>query len=170
MDLAEKRTMKETQTMTQLYRVLYCSRNCLPETTAIDIQDILVVSRQNNARDEITGALLFSADAFAQALEGPLDAVEGAFERIQCDERHSDVVVLQSGLIAKRDFPDWTMAFARAENLGNPRAGLALTNACSGVTHGGSELLDLLRSIVAREADWCGEPMASSRQQTSSGG
>jgi hypothetical protein len=162
--------MKETPTMPQLYRVLYCSRNRLPEATAIDIQDILDVSRQNNARDEITGALLFSAGAFAQALEGPLDAVEDAFERIQCDERHRDVVVLQSGLIAKRDFPDWTMAFARAENLGNPRAGMALTNAYSGVAKDGNELLELLRSIVAREADWCSDPMAPSRQETSSRG
>jgi hypothetical protein len=137
--------------MTQLHRVLYCSRNCLAETTAADIQDVLRVSRQNNARDEITGALLFNAGGFAQALEGPLDVVEDAFERIQCDERHRDVVVLQSGPIAKRDFPDWTMAFARAEDSDNSLAVATVTNAFSGLAGGGSELLDLLRAVVARE-------------------
>jgi blue light- and temperature-responsive anti-repressor len=155
--------------MTQLYRVLYCSRNRLPETTATGIQDVLRVSRRNNARDEITGALLFSARAFAQALEGPLDVVSDAFERIQCDERHSDVVVLQSGPIAKRDFPDWAMAFARAEDQSNSLAVVALTNAFSGLAKDGNELLDLLRAIVARETDWRGEPMAPSRQEAASG-
>ncbi len=101
--------------MSRLSRVLYCSRNSIPGgTTAIaaSVQTILAASRVNNARDGITGGLLFSEGCFAQVLEGPTDAVEAAFERIQCDDRHSEVTVLQVGPITTRDFPDWSMGFA----------------------------------------------------------
>ena len=43
--------------MSQLYRVLYCSRNCLAGTSATyatEIEAILAKSRVNNARDGIT--------------------------------------------------------------------------------------------------------------------
>lgn len=57
--------------MTKLYRVLYCSRNCLsndPDTVAEEIRRILAKSRENNERDGITGGLLFSEGSFAQVL------------------------------------------------------------------------------------------------------
>lgn len=100
--------------MSQLYRVLYCSRNNLYGAAgnySEEIRRILATSRENNARDGVTGGLLFSGGCFAQILEGPLKTVEGAFERIQCDGRHQEVTVLQSGPIAARDFPEWSMAF-----------------------------------------------------------
>ena len=143
--------------MTQLHRVLYCSRNLIPgtpEAVAADIGSILATSRRNNARDGITGGLLFSEGCFAQVLEGPLDAIESAFERIQCDERHSDVTVLQSGPIATRDFPDWTMAFTGADAASNPIAGAQMSDAFAGQSDGGDKLLDLLKAVIARETEW----------------
>ena len=47
------------------------------------IGQILAVSRRNNARAGITGALMYSGSAFAQVLEVPRLAVEAIFERIQ---------------------------------------------------------------------------------------
>ena len=143
--------------MTQLYRVLYCSRNLIPgtpEAVAADIRGILAVSRRNNARDGITGGLLFSEGCFAQVLEGPLDAVEGAFERIQCDERHSDVTVLQSGPIATRDFPDWSMAFAGPDAASSPITGIQMADAFAGQSNDGDKLLDMLKAVIVREAEW----------------
>ncbi len=143
--------------MTHLHRVLYCSRNTIPgaiEAVAADVREILAVSRVNNARDEVTGGLLFSEGCFAQVLEGPQDAVEAAFERIQCDPRHCDVVVLQSGPVTKRDFPDWSMAFAGANAAGSSLAGVALAGAFSGQSSAGDEVLDMLRALVVRETDW----------------
>ena len=121
--------------MPPLHRVLYCSRNLIPgapEAVAAHIRGILAVSRRNNARDGITGGLLFSEGCFAQVLEGPLDALETTFERIQCDERHSDVTVLQSGPITARDFPDWSMAFTGSESASNPIAGARVADAFAG--------------------------------------
>ena len=150
--------------MTQLHRVLYCSRNIIPgavEAIAADVREILAVSRVNNARDGVTGGLLFSEGCFAQVLEGPLDAVEAAFERIQCDARHCEVVVLQSGPIAKRDFPDWSMAFAGTDAASSPLAKATLATAFSGQSSAGDDLLDLLKGLVVRETDWLAPATAS---------
>lgn len=102
-----------------LYRLVYYSRNHVDMATAgfdAAIDDILDRSRRNNQRDGITGALMFNAGCFAQVLEGPLDGVEAAFERIQQDERHGEVSLLAMEPIAVRSFPDWAMGFVgRAE-------------------------------------------------------
>lgn len=146
--------------MAQLYRVLYCSRNVIggsTEAVAAEVRDILAVSRANNARDGVTGGLLFNQGCFAQVLEGPLDAVEAAFERIQCDPRHGEVIVLQSGPVAQRDFPDWSMAFAGPDAARGSLAGIALADAFSGQTGAGDAVLDTLKSLVLREADWLGQ-------------
>ena len=143
--------------MTQLYRVVYCSRNNIPgmpETVAADIARILQVSRANNARDGVTGGLLFSKNCFAQVLEGPIQAVEIAFERIQCDDRHGEVTVLQSGPIAERDFPDWSMAFTGDSTAASPLASMVMDDAFAGNSLAGNEVLDLLRGVVVRETEW----------------
>ncbi len=142
--------------MSQLYRVLYCSRNSVPgglESVAADIANILAVSRSNNARDGITGGLLFSRNCFAQVLEGTTEAVEAAFERIQCDERHSDVTVLQAGPIAARDFPGWSMAFTGADTA-SPLASVVMAHAFSGQSSAGGDVLDTLKQLVVRETKW----------------
>ena len=146
--------------MPPLHRVLYCSRNLIPGgagafsgAVAADVGRILAASRRNNARDGITGALLFSEGCFAQVLEGPLDAVESAFERIQCDGRHSDVTVLQSGPITARDFPDWSMAFTGPDAV-SPLLGARMADAFAGRSGHGDELLGLLRAVITRESEW----------------
>lgn len=100
-------------TSPEYFRIVYVSRNLLdPDAAEAAMREILDVSRRNNVQVGVTGALLFSDDCFAQALEGPLDAVEETFERIQCDLRHNDVVVLEAGPATGREFPDWSMAYA----------------------------------------------------------
>ena len=100
--------------MIELYRLVYASKNLLQgsedESTA-SIAQILAASQRNNVKSDVTGALMFNAGAFAQVLEGPRSEVEETFERIQCDDRHSDVTVLQCGPTEKRYFANWSMAF-----------------------------------------------------------
>ena len=97
-----------------LYRLAYVSRNALdPDAdAAAEIGTILDVSRRNNARNGVSGALMFNAGLFAQALEGKLAAVEATFERIQCDARHDDVRILQFEPVAARRFDAWSMAWS----------------------------------------------------------
>lgn len=144
--------------MSRLYRVLYCSRNAIAGDVAGNVQAILAASRTNNARDAITGGLLFSEGCFAQVLEGPAAAVEAAFERIQCDERHSEVTVLQANPVAARDFPGWSMGFAGTSRCGSLLGGVALADAFSGQSGAGQQVLDLLRAVVVRETEWLTAP------------
>ena len=97
-----------------IYRLVYYSRNHVDAESAVfvaEIDDILAKSRVNNMRDGITGALLFNGGCFGQVLEGPLDRLEAAFERIQQDERHGEVSLLTLEPIATRSFPHWAMGF-----------------------------------------------------------
>ena len=147
--------------MTGLYRVVYCSRNLLPDAAAslaAQVQDILDMSRRNYARDGISGALLFSGGCFAQALEGPQDAVEATFERIQCDERHTEVIVLAAGPIRERDFADWSMAFHGDPSARDPLLQLDLKRAVEAHTDAGGHVIDLMLSVVSRECEWLAYP------------
>lgn len=143
-----------------LYRVLYCSRMCLPygaERIDEEISRILAASRRNNARGAITGGLLFSEGCFAQVLEGPVDGVAQTFERIQCDQRHREVTVLDAQAIRSRQFPAWSMGFAGLAPSRRLPAGIAIAASMSGVTagHGRSApaMLDMLKAVIVQEDD-----------------
>ncbi len=75
-----------------------------------DVNDILAVSRRNNARDGVTGLLYADGVRFLQALEGPEDKVLAAFARIEKDPRHRAVVVLSRRTVEVREFGPWQMA------------------------------------------------------------
>ncbi len=96
-----------------VHRLVYYSQNRLKGSAvenAQHIDRILASSRRNNALVEVTGALMFNASFFAQVLEGPQQAVEATFERIQQDPRHGDVSLL-SFAPNPRAFGAWSMAF-----------------------------------------------------------
>jgi hypothetical protein len=76
-----------------------------------DLLDILHVSRRNNREAGITGLLLYSGGTFIQALEGPPEQVQEAFDRILHDPRHRGTEVLLEELKEQRYFPDWEMGF-----------------------------------------------------------
>ena len=147
--------------MTSAYRVLYCSRQCLTGTDEeVDrqIAEILAVSRRNNARDGVTGALLYSRGCFAQVLEGRLADIERVFERIGRDERHRDLTVVSFGPVSTCEFGDWSMAYDPAPQHGSERlaavTGAAIDAAFAGRTQGGTELLMIMRGIMVREHEW----------------
>ncbi|MCJ2075545.1 BLUF domain-containing protein [Methylobacterium sp. E-016] len=110
--------------MSDLYRLVYASKNHLQGTdaeVAEAVSQILAASQRNNAKVDVTGALMFNAGAFAQVLEGPQQGVESTFERIQCDPRHGDVTVLQCGPAKSRSFTNWSMAFVGQSATGRAR-------------------------------------------------
>ena len=100
-----------------LYRLVYHSRNCTGPGQEATVAEILARSRVNNSRMGVTGALLYRDGYFIQVLEGPCDAVEAVFERIQQDPRHDEVNLLMFGPVERRGFPVWSM-----EYLANPEA------------------------------------------------
>ena len=100
--------------ISNLHRLVYMSRNEIDgdgATVRREIEDILSRARTRNERAGVTGALIFNSGCFAQVLEGRLASIEEIFERIQCDLRHSDVVVLAFHPIPQRRFGRWSMAY-----------------------------------------------------------
>jgi hypothetical protein len=100
-----------------LQRIVYFSRNTMDAshgTLREAVDDILEKARVNNAAAGVTGALIFNSNGFAQVLEGEREDVAAIFERIQCDPRHSDVLVLEYETVESRRFPNWSMAYVGA--------------------------------------------------------
>ena len=140
--------------MSDTCRLVYYSRNRVPETamSAGAIQAILDTSRINNSRVGVTGALMFNAGCFAQVLEGPRDAVEATFERIQQDERHGDVSLLAFGPVADRAFETWSMGFVGGSEVGRARfATLAGETGFDPARMSGERLFETLHTLALEE-------------------
>ncbi len=142
--------------MTQvLHRLVYYSRNHISGDAAAfaaSIDDILAKSRTNNIRDQITGALLFNANCFAQVLEGSLETIETAFERIQQDDRHGDVSLLALDPIAGRSFPNWAMGFVGMSDVDSERfAGIGSSSGFDIARLNGDQIHILLRDLTIDE-------------------
>jgi hypothetical protein len=97
-------------------RLIYVSK--LTEDCDMDaLQEILKVSRKNNAESGITGILCYDPAFFLQCLEGPREAVHALYQTIEQDSRHQNVVRIEDTEAPERLFGKWTMAFVKASEL-----------------------------------------------------
>lgn len=76
-----------------------------------DIASILVSARNNNARDELTGALVYNGHNFLQLLEGPDEKVDACLAIIRNDPRHSGMTEVRRRAVETRDFGEWAMLY-----------------------------------------------------------
>jgi hypothetical protein len=140
-----------------LHRLVYYSRNRViadPPVLAEAIASILAASQRNNARLNVTGALMFNAGCFAQVLEGPRTAVEDTFEKIQQDERHGDVSLLAFDPAPARAFENWSMGFVGASVSDAARYGAMVSD--SGFDPArmtGEALFEALHRLALEEED-----------------
>lgn len=84
--------------------------------TESDLDELLFDVRERNKVQKVTGLLLYNDGSFIQLIEGPKEVIEGLFEKIKVDKRHSNIVLLLNEKITKRAFPDWTMGYVRLNN------------------------------------------------------
>ena len=97
-----------------LHTLTYASRRV--PTRAVQeqrrrLEQVVALSRERNARLDVSGLLLVGAVCFAQRLEGPRRAVLELFEdRIRPDPLHDGVLVLVSEPLGRRAFAEWSMA------------------------------------------------------------
>ena len=82
-----------------------------PAITAADIENILNTSRDFNAKNNITGCLLFHNNEFIQILEADKQIVKELYAKIEKDQRHTDVILLDENEKEQRIFPGWSMAY-----------------------------------------------------------
>jgi hypothetical protein len=100
-----------------LARLIYRSRAKLDfggETPVAVLLEIVTQARKHNERNGLTGILLFDGFTFLQVLEGPLSAIERTYERIACDQRHTELEVIDLSVIESRDYMAWSMAMLDA--------------------------------------------------------
>jgi hypothetical protein len=90
------------------YTLIYVSRAAAGLSVS-EIEAIGEVAQRRNAGCDVTGALLFYAGHFLQALEGPEAEVQATFARIEGDSRHRDVHLLIGEPTQERLFAQWSM-------------------------------------------------------------
>lgn len=96
--------------MSQLSRLFYVSRTPAQVDVAM-VEAIVSTSRRLNRRHDITGALAYSGDYFAQVLEGDAEHLSALLQKITRDARHRDLTVLFEAPITRRDYADWSMGY-----------------------------------------------------------
>ena len=132
-----------------LHRLLYVSRNTITGNTTdvhAEIAQILATSAHNNAPAGVTGALMFNAGCFAQVLEGPGEAIEATFERIQTDDRHNRVHLISYEPTPMRGFPSWSMAYVGADTHAMADFAAIATEGFDAALLTGDRIYDLLRA------------------------
>jgi hypothetical protein len=100
----------------EVFRLIYRSRNRIPlDQRKPELGTLFSSARSSNKKAHITGALLTSGDWFAQVLEGDETVVRALFAKIEQDQRHDHVTVLDSRMVGQRVFSRWAMARVGAE-------------------------------------------------------
>ncbi len=101
-------------------RIKYVSRFEKAHSEA-DIEAIGVQSRANNERLGMTGFLMASGGLFYQVLEGPAEAIDEVFAKIEADGRHTDLLMLSSEEGVERFYPNWSMEVINLDAASNVR-------------------------------------------------
>lgn len=73
------------------------------------VSDILEQSVRNNRGNNITGALAFTTNRFAQVLEGSHGSLDVLLLKLAMDPRHYDMIIIDRVPIQHRLFSDWAM-------------------------------------------------------------
>jgi len=74
-----------------------------------EIPELLQQVRIANAKQEITGMLLYISGSFLQVLEGRPEMVDAVFSRILSDKRNTQIRSIARESILERAFEGWTM-------------------------------------------------------------
>lgn len=96
--------------MAELYCLLFTSI-ARDDIDDVALHDLLVESAQNNAKNKLTGLLVYRDGVFLETLEGDRTDVYKAYDRIMDDDRHLDVTLLELEPIDERRFTDYKMCF-----------------------------------------------------------
>lgn len=94
--------------MKSLITLIYASRASDPFREH-EIPDLLQAVRIANAKQEITGMLLYIGGSFLQLLEGRPELVDAVFSRILKDTRHTQLTLIARESLSDRAFEGWTM-------------------------------------------------------------
>lgn len=103
--------------MSTLHALIYVS-SASPELTLSEFDRLLARAQQRNSRQGLTGMLLFDGDAFMQYIEGPAEGLARIYPGIRRSTLHTGVIELMRDTPARREFPEFSMAFRSASAFG----------------------------------------------------
>lgn len=93
-----------------MHHLIYMS-TAAQTMTDENLAQLLETARTQNARNNITGALVYGSDRFMQIIEGEEVVLADLYARLLADPRHTGVVKLADKEIMQRSFIGWSMAF-----------------------------------------------------------
>lgn len=93
-----------------MHQLIYLSQATRPLSTK-SLRSLVEQAQQANARQYLTGALVYSNKRFIQLLEGEQAALEQVYARISQDPRHQHLCKVAHHFIAARRFTEWPLAF-----------------------------------------------------------
>ncbi|MEO5771253.1 MAG: BLUF domain-containing protein [Burkholderiaceae bacterium] len=80
-----------------------------------DLDRLLANAQYRNARDGITGCLLYCDGNFIQLIEGPAEPLQQVYTSICADTRHAGIYQIVDEPIGSREFSGWAMGYASAD-------------------------------------------------------
>lgn len=99
--------------MAELQRLIYRSTATGTTASLLNVATILGESQRNNDRDGLTGALAAHGDRYIQVIEGRPSTLDSLLRRLERDNRHKAIEVIDRRAIDRRRFDGWAMAHAR---------------------------------------------------------
>ena len=106
---------KKKVTSQDLYQLVFLSKSDSSLASGEVERLLAAIQRQsapNNAREGITGSMLWAVGYFFQVLEGPIDSLERRFDVIQKDPRHSGCKIIRFQPIDTRTFGEKPLTVA----------------------------------------------------------
>jgi hypothetical protein len=104
--------------MTQLIELTYVSQPA-QAMSFLGLMRLLYHSYSNNQALGITGVLIYENDRFGQVIQGKVDQIDALWNRIQKDQRHKNVRLIDRKPISERTFSKWTMVFQGRDEIVN---------------------------------------------------
>ncbi len=98
-----------------MIQIVYISSATRPMSND-ELQQLLQISRQNNAGRGVTGMLLYGNGTFLQVLEGEEKVIDELLDEIEMDPRHTNLEVIQRKAIKRREYSDWSMGLKRVSD------------------------------------------------------
>lgn len=135
-----------------LRRVIYISRSLISADPQ-EIEAVTSSSIRRNAEVEVTGMLWADGESFAQVLEGGSDQVGLTMDRIRNDRRHTDIEVLLDRAVLSRQFGDWSMRRAGADDASTHGTTFMIGFALSERTSSARRLYEIVMSSDTGNAD-----------------
>jgi hypothetical protein len=102
--------------MSKLLELTYVSEP-VQEMSFLGLTRLLYHSYLRNTKLGITGVLIFENNQFGQVIEGPEDVIKSLWEKIQQDDRHKNIRLIEEKVITSRSFKKWTMVFEGDEEI-----------------------------------------------------